>query len=187
MSRPVATHVQPQRSRPMKNFPPELIDCVLNDGLTHADLLVMRAVNKFFYHLLTPRIFRRVRFRDTWKSAAAFKELTRCQDLAQHMKEIIFQSINADEEGKEIYIAELQPDDGMVLILQSNRLNFLITAHRLPRRYATGSVLVHNGHRGTISLGFFQTEQAPESQISNTDIRPKFGVHTKYPSPKYYF
>ncbi|ETW82619.1 hypothetical protein HETIRDRAFT_426227 [Heterobasidion irregulare TC 32-1] len=70
----------------------------------------MRAINKDICHFLTPRIFRQVRFRDTWKSAAAFEELPLCQDPAQHMKEISFQSIDADDEGEEVYIAELQPD-----------------------------------------------------------------------------
>ena len=80
-------------------------------------------------------------------------------NLAQHMEEIIFQSIDADEEGEEVYIAELQSDDGMhsSSSFKFNQHDLLIPAHRPLRGYAAGTELAFNGRRGAISLGFFQS------------------------------
>ena len=76
----------------MNSLPYELLEIIVDElSLSHRrDLLRIRAVNKTFCALVTPRVFARLHATGTAKDAIAIREVVRRKPLAECVKSFFF-------------------------------------------------------------------------------------------------
>ena len=83
----------------MDSLPVDLLEIIVNQVPAGVDLRNIRASNKIFCALSTPRVFRRILVKNTIRHAQAFEFVMQCQAAIPYLEEIFFRDIDAGEDG----------------------------------------------------------------------------------------
>ncbi|TFY76342.1 hypothetical protein EWM64_g7673 [Hericium alpestre] len=83
----------------MNRFTAEISSAV-TDGVSTKDLHALRIVNKAWSVAATPRLFRRIEIQDSLSSVNALKNVLMVEELAGHVREIVYRSQYVDQDGQ---------------------------------------------------------------------------------------
>ena len=78
-------------------MPMELVDAIIKEVPEgSADLRSLRAVDRSFYHITTPRAFRRIRIPNSLQGAKGLKSIQASEAISQLVEELIFDERSED-------------------------------------------------------------------------------------------
>lgn len=83
----------------MNSLPVEMLKMIVDQVPAGKDLRNIRALNRTFCALSTPRVFRRIQVRNTIWHTEAFENVVQSKAAIPYLEEIVFRDIYAGEDG----------------------------------------------------------------------------------------
>lgn len=74
----------------MQKCPVEIVEAIISNASSEADLFNLRTVNKPFHDLVTPKVFRSLGVRNSVKSVTRLAQIRECERLVRFVEEISF-------------------------------------------------------------------------------------------------